>query len=618
MRSRNPFPESIFLALGVTGLLAGAVATPPAAGAPADARVATTAAISDPALAAIVDRFVAAAGARDFYARLQAGQRVDAIPAGSLDEAREDAALARGLLDDLAKVPFARLNPHDRLSAEILQWALGHRLAAERNWWYEFPVTTYTTFDLTLAFQALAANPLQSGADRDGYLALLDSIATRLDTARDRLGQQAKRNIRFPAPAAGPAAEYFGALQARFAQLPADTERRTAALLPGERAAFVEKVRARVDGRVQPARAALVTELEAAARTGPQTVGLAQYPGGKEVYRDLARFHTSLDVTPEDVRDYGEARIRRINAEIDALARELGIEGGRAGIRDWLRKDERFRAQTPDDVAARYMRAMARIVPKMPEYFPVEPKAPFGVRRLDPAAEGSMTFGFYQAPTAREPTGEYRFNGSRLEDRSLVFAAPIIYHELLPGHHFQVALQLENESLPPFRRKFGMLGFNAYTEGWAEYAAELAGEMGLYDDPHDRLGRLMLDAFLSARLVVDSGLNYFGWSLEDARRYMAENTYQSTTEIATETLRYATAIPGQALGYKMGHRVFDDLRAAVAKRQGADFDLRAFHGAVLDPGAMPLTVLQQHVARVYGLAGEGPAAAAAGTGSSGR
>ncbi|MFO0452845.1 MAG: DUF885 domain-containing protein, partial [Pseudomonadota bacterium] len=225
-----------------------------------------------------------------------------------------------------------------------------------------------------------------------------------------------------------------------------------------------------------------------------------------------------------------------------------------------------------------------------------------GVRRLDPAAEGSMTFGYYQAPTRAEPTGEYRFNGSRLEERSLMFAAPIIYHELVPGHHFQVALQIENERIPPFRRAFGMFfGFNAYTEGWAEYAAELAGEMGLYDDPYDRLGRLMLDAFLSVRLVVDPGMNYFGWSLEQARQYMRDNTFQSETEIRSETLRYSTAIPGQALGYKIGHRVLDELRTAVRTRHGEAFDIRAFHDAVLDGGAMPMTVLQEHVSRVLDL-----------------
>ena len=126
--------------------------------------------------------------------------------------------------------------------------------------------------------------------------------------------------------------------------------------------------------------------------------------------------------------------------------------------------------------------------------------------------------------------------------------------------------------------------------------------MGLYDDTYDRLGRLMLDAFLSARLVVDTGLNYHGWSLEEARRYMRVNTYQSETEIASETLRYSTAIPGQALGYKVGQRVLDELRSEMRTQQGARFDLKAFHDAVLESGPMPMGILQHHVRSISGLA----------------
>jgi uncharacterized protein (DUF885 family) len=566
----------------------------------------TTANIADAALAQVLARYSAETQRRNPLAQLQQGRVVDDIPAGSLEEAREDAATTQGHLDHLARIDRARLSESDRLSLDILHWSLTQRLLAERHWWYEFPVTPYTTSDLNQASQALAANPLASAEERNAYLSLLDAIGKRFETSRDRLQRQSARGIRFPAPAAGPAGQFLAAMQTRYAGMPAEVEQRTTALTPASRSAFVAAVRERIDTRVEPARIALVGTLEEAARNGPATVGLAQYPGGKAVYRDLVRFHTSLEVDTGDIHDYGEARIRRINEELEALARELRIPGGRAGIREWLRTDTRFIARSPDDVARRYRQAIARIVPRMPAYFSRQPAAPFGVRRLDPAAEGSMTFGYYQPPTAAEPTGEYRFNGSRLGERSLVFAAPLIYHELLPGHHFQIALQLENAALPPFRRHLTELSFNAYTEGWGEYSSALAGEMGLYDDPYVRLGRLMQDAFLSTRLVVDTGMNAYGWSLERARRYMALNTYQSETEIATESLRYATAIPGQALGYKMGHRVFEELRAAVQAQQGETFDIRAFHNAVLDGGAMPLSVLQAHVSRVFGLRLPGP------------
>jgi uncharacterized protein (DUF885 family) len=556
--------------------------------------------IGNAELARVVAGYTAERASGDVFSRLQQGLLVERIPVGSLEEARDEAATARRYLDELAKLDQVRLDAQDQLSLKILRWSLEHRTRAERNWWYEFPVTTYTTFDLTQAFGAAAANPLATPADRQAYLSLLASIADRLDTSRDRLARQAERGIRLPAPAAGPAAEFFRSLQPRFAAFATGIEQRIAPLDATARAAFSAEVQQRIDGPLETARTALVAALDEAARTGPAAVGLSQYPGGREVYRDLARFHTSLDVHPDDLRDYGEARIRRINGEIEALAQQLRITGGRAGIRAWLQSEKRFIARGPEDVATRYRRAMARITPLLPAYFNRQPRAPWGVRRLDSAAEASMTFGYYAPPSASQPVGEYHFNGSRLDDRPLIFTDPIIYHELLPGHHFQIALQLENGALPPFRRRSGEFGFNAYTEGWAEYAAELADEMGLYDDPYDRLGRLMLDAFLSARLVVDTGLNYHGWSLEEARRYMRENTYQSETEIQTETLRYSTAIPGQALGYKVGHRVLDELRTELRKKQGERFDIKAFHDAVLDGGAMPLGILQSHVRSTLG------------------
>jgi uncharacterized protein (DUF885 family) len=444
--------------------------------------------------------------------------------------------------------------------------------------------------------QALDGNVLASEADRRAYLSLMRSIASRLEASTARLQKQASRGIRLPAPAAGPAFDFFAALGTRFARLPDEAVHRMDSVAPADAARFTADLRGVIGRRVKPSLTRLLAELKRLKTTGPATVGLMQYPHGRDAYRDLVRFHTSLETTPEAVMAYGEARIARINAAIAQIAKELGLDG-REGVRRLLVADPRFVAHTPEDVEARYLAAIRRIEPKIPQYFSLLPKAPYGVRRLDPAAEATMTFGYYQPPTVASPIGEYRFNGSKLEDRSLLLAAPLIYHELIPGHHFQMALQVENERLPPFRRLGGDVGFNAYVEGWAEYAATLAEEMGMFPDPYDRLARLSADAFLSARLVVDPGLNYFGWSLERARTYMHDNTFQSATEITTETLRYSTAIPGQGLGYKIGERTMLELRESMRKAEGDAFDIREFHAEVLGHGAMPLSVLQAYFAR---------------------
>ena len=203
-----------------------------------------------------------------------------------------------------------------------------------------------------------------------------------------------------------------------------------------------------------------------------------------------------------------------------------------------------------------------------------------------------MTYGYYQAPTASDPRGYYFYNGSRLKDRSLLNAAALVYHELVPGHHFQMSLQLENGDLPSFRRESR---WTAYTEGWGEYASSLAGEMGMYDDPYDRAGRLMMDAFVSTRLVVDTGMNALGWTRARAVAYMKENTLESDGQIATEVLRYSCDIPGQALAYKMGSEKIRELREKAGRELGSAFDVRRFHDAVLGSGPLPLAVLERHI-----------------------
>jgi uncharacterized protein (DUF885 family) len=225
-------------------------------------------------------------------------------------------------------------------------------------------------------------------------------------------------------------------------------------------------------------------------------------------------------------------------------------------------------------------------------YFARRPKAPYGVKRLDAEREPALTFGIYEPPSPTEPRGLYRYNGSRLEERSLITAGPLAYHELVPGHHFQIALQDENQALPRFRRE---LWDTAYTEGWGDYAAHLAEEMGMYEDPYDLYGRLAMDMFISVRLVVDTGMNALGWPRSKAVAYMREHLTESDTQIATESLRYSVDIPGQALAYKMGSRGLVELRRRAESALGARFDVRRFHDCVLGSGSLPLETLGRKV-----------------------
>ena len=306
------------------------------------------------------------------------------------------------------------------------------------------------------------------------------------------------------------------------------------------------------------------------------------------------RSNTTLELSPEQIQERGKKAVSEISARMQAIRDDMGFKGTALEFNDQIRKDPRFLAESPQEVEDRFMEYIKRIEPKLGAYFRSRPKAAYGVRRLPPAAEAGMTYGFYSQPTAGDPVGNYNYNASDLPNRSLVWAGSLIYHELLPGHHFHLATQGENEALLDYRRKYSV---GAFTEGWAEYAASLGIEMGMYETPEELYGRYIGEIFLASRLVVDTGMNALGWSLQDARDYMRQYVIQSDSEIASETLRYSTSIPAQALAYRLGYEKMWELRHRAEEALGDAFDIRDYHEVVLSDGAKPLVVLEAKVDR---------------------
>jgi uncharacterized protein (DUF885 family) len=274
---------------------------------------------------------------------------------------------------------------------------------------------------------------------------------------------------------------------------------------------------------------------------------------------------------------------------------DMGFSGTEAEFHAQLKQDPRVVPTDPAQVEALFLRHMAALEPLISRWFSVLPKAPYGVARLDAQLEAGMTYGYYEPPTAAEPMGRYRWNGANLESKSMLTYATLIFHELAPGHHFHLARQAENTALPDVRRESSDIG--AFNEGWAEYAAGLGWEMGLYDEPLDRYGRLVHERFTAQRLVVDTGMNLLGWSLEEGAAYMRANTTESDGQIASEVLRYSTDIPGQALAYRAGFVELQRIRAKAEGALGSRFDVREFHERVLGPGALPFPVVEGHVDR---------------------
>jgi uncharacterized protein (DUF885 family) len=527
------------------------------------------------------------------YLRMKFGLPIDRLPDISLAKEEADARFATGLLTRLEAVRPSELSEDETLSLDILRRQLGVLKDTPRFHGLGFPVTPYASpFGLVNRAFSTFAIPDESASRR--YLALLRQVPAFVGAVRGELEAQAARGVRIPRDELALAVAFVASLAGDAQASPyAVGSERLAGLPPAAAKSFREEVAAVIEKEVNPPLRSLVDGLGGEYRAqAPETVGLGQYPGGPEYYAWLVRLHTTMDVTPAQVHRIGLERVAAIDAEMKRVRDRLGFKGSKAEFKAFLKKDARLFPRTPEEIGQRLMGHVRRIEPKVDAFFLRRPKAPYGVRRLEPQLEPGQTFGYYNPPTAAEPVGYYYFNGSNLADRSLLNAAALIYHELVPGHHFQINLAHENTEIPAFRRE---TADTAYTEGWGEYASALAGEMGMYEDPYDLYGRLAMEMFITLRLVVDTGMNALGWPRAKAVELMRENLMETDTQIATESLRYSCDIPGQALAYEMGALEIRRLRERARAALGSRFDIRRFHEVVLGRGSLPMTTLERHV-----------------------
>jgi uncharacterized protein (DUF885 family) len=513
---------------------------------------------------------------RDVWLQAKRGLPIKQLPEASYREAQRESTFGESILRRLDAVSLGRLTDDERITLSLLRWYAKRPIDNLRFFWLRSPVTPYAS-PIRTVNEALATSKMDS-AER---VRLLGEYARFIDSIADVVKVQRQHGYVLPKP-----------------ELPIVRGVLTSYIQPPERSALrgnddSPAVRDAITTVVTPALQRLLDVFDAGyERDAPSGVGMAQYPGGAEAYSYFILEQTSLDKSPEEIHRLGLSEVERIARELDEIRKQVGFTGTLAEFRQYLKTDPRFFARSADEIGERLSAYVKKIEPQIPKFFAKQPRAAYGVRRLDPALEGAMTFGYYQVPTSTDPAGHYLYNGSKPNERNLLFAPALMLHELVPGHHFQFSRQTENEALPEFRRENHD---NAFTEGWGEYAATLGREMGIYDDPYDRAGRLMMDSLLSVRLVVDTGMNALGWSREKAMQYMRENTFLSETEIATESLRYSVDIPAQALGYKLGALKMLELRTNAQKALGSSFDIRQFHEWMIAGGSMPLSILEQHV-----------------------
>ncbi|MFC5569169.1 DUF885 domain-containing protein [Lysobacter yangpyeongensis] len=322
------------------------------------------------------------------------------------------------------------------------------------------------------------------------------------------------------------------------------------------------------------------------------SIAATALPDGKAYYDYLARYYTTTDLTAEEIHAIGLKEVARIRAAMERIKAEVGFQGALAEFFTFLRTDPRFFEKTPQALLMHYRDMAKRIDPELVKAFKLIPRQPYGVRPIPDTIAPDTTTAYYQ-PGASDGSraGYYYVNLYKPEVRPTWEMLPLSLHEAVPGHHFQFARSLELPDAPMFRRT---AYFVAYSEGWGLYAEQLGFDMGLYDDPYDRMGQLAYEMWRAVRLVVDTGMHAKGWSREQAIAFFKDNSPKTDQDIVNEIDRYI-GDPGQALAYKIGQLKISELRARARARLGERFDLREFNDEVLSTGSVPLQALERHI-----------------------
>lgn len=507
-------------------------------------------------------------------------------------EARQ--AADREALKTLLGFDRAALSPADQLNYDTYRWQLEQSVARQKFREYLQPISHQGGVQ-TLDGVSEALN-FAGAKDYRDWLARMQAVPTVIEqtTALMREGIKA-RNL----PPRVLMQRVPGQIAAQIVDDPAKSpfyrpfETMPASIPAAEQDALRAEARRTIAERIVPAyrRFLAFFERDYLPKTRASIAATA-LPDGKAYYDFLAGYYTTTNLTAEQIHATGLKEVARIRGEMEKIKAEVGFQGSMAEFFTFLRTDPRFFEKTPEALLERYRATAKRIDPELVKVFRTIPRQPYGVRPIPDNIAPDTTTAYYQQGAADgSRAGFYYVNLYKPEVRPTWEMIPLTLHESVPGHHFQFARGLELPDAPMFRRT---AYFVAYGEGWGLYAEQLGYEMGLYQDPYDRMGQLAYEMWRAVRLVVDTGMHAKGWTREQAIAYFKDNSPKTDQDIVNEIDRYI-GTPGQALAYKIGQLKISELRAKAARELGPKFDLRDYNDAVLETGSVPLETLEKHI-----------------------
>ena len=496
----------------------------------------------------------------------------------------------------LLDIDRGALSAADQLNYDILEFVLRYRIELARFKPYRMPFVSSNGFFNNIAI-TLTQSPRLNAADVETYIGRIRALPAYFDQQISNMRSGLDSGFTMPREIMeGVLGVVEAQLVERYDEHPlwAPFERLPAGLSSQQAEQFRNAGQEAIETLAMPAYQEVyeffVDEYLPGART---TLAALDLPNGREYYRHLLRFNTTLeDVTPEAIHATGLSEVARIRGLMQDIMVEVNFDGDLQEFFEYLRTDPQFYPSTAEELLMKAAFTAKRIDGILPAYFNKLPRAPYGVFPVPADLAPNYTTGRYWWPPIDGSTGgRYLVNTYALDKRPLYNLTALTLHEAVPGHHLQVALSQEVTDAAPFRSYLYLMG---HAEGWGLYCEKLGLEMGVYDTPYERFGQLTYEMWRATRLVVDTGMHWEGWSREQAVKYMLDNSALSELNIRTEVDRYV-ATPGQATAYKMGEMKIWQLRRKAEAALGSSFDLGAFHDIIIADGSMPLSVVERRV-----------------------
>ncbi|MBY6223042.1 DUF885 domain-containing protein [Ferrimonas balearica] len=498
----------------------------------------------------------------------------------------------------------ASLNESDRLSKEIALYLLDFAEESKPYRYHNYPVNQL--FGIQNGYPSFmeAQHQVQSVEDAENYLARLDAVALKFEQNLEGIKLRTDRGIippRFVIErvltemndfVATPAQDniLYTSLQTKLAE--------TAEVTAQQRTELLAEAERRIRDSVYPAYQMLIDYFAGLRDVAGDDDGFWHLPQGEEAYALALKLFTTTDYSADQIHQLGLQEVARIQAEILEILTTQGYQtdAGFTPAIEALAADPRFYYEDNDagraEILKDYQAILDEIAAGLDDAFNIRPQASMEVVRIPEFKEKTAPGAYYQQPAIDgSRPGRFFANLYDIKATPSYSMRTLAYHEGIPGHHFQIALGMEQEGLPFFRR---MSPFTAYVEGWALYSEQLAWELGFQDNPFDNVGRLQAELFRAVRLVVDTGIHHQRWTRQEAIDYMRANTGMALSDVTAEIERYIV-MPGQATAYKVGMMKILELRSKAQQQLGEQFDLRDFHDVVLQNGAVPLSILERLV-----------------------